>query len=90
MLMLQAQKMNLAIKALEKLPILEKIKDMFLERYGNFCKSPIKHIELCKLAEVVETKGHKILWNVKTRWRLMLSPSVFVMNEYCTLLMKME
>jgi hypothetical protein len=46
-------------------------------------------MEFLKLAEVMETKGLKILRNIKTRWISMLGPSVRVMNEYHTLLVKM-
>jgi hypothetical protein len=81
--------MNLAVEALEKLPILHKIEQMLQDIYNYFCKSPKKHMEFLKLAEVMETKGLKILRNIKTRWISMLGPSVRVMNEYCTLLVKM-
>jgi hypothetical protein len=38
---------------------------------------------------VMETKGLKILHNVKTRWISMLDPFIRVINEYQTLLVKM-
>ena len=37
----------------------------------------------------MQSKGLKILKNIKTRWISMLSPSVRVMNEYRPLLVKM-
>jgi hypothetical protein len=37
----------------------------------------------------METKGLKLLKNVKTRWISMFSPTKWVMGEYKTLLMKM-
>jgi hypothetical protein len=37
----------------------------------------------------METKGLKILKNIKTRWISMLSPAIRAMNEYRTLLVKM-
>jgi hypothetical protein len=78
--------MNLA---LEKLPALQKIELLLADLYSYFCKSPKKHIEFCKLVEVMETKGLKILRNIKTRWISMLSPAIRAMNEYKTLLVKM-
>jgi hypothetical protein len=81
--------MNLAVEALEKLPILLKIEDMLQDLHGYFCKSPKKHMEFLKLAEVMDTKGLKILRDIKTRWILMLAPAVCIMNEYRTLLVKM-
>jgi hypothetical protein len=81
--------MNLVVEALDKLPILQKIESLLIDLYSYFCKFPKKHIEFCKLAEVMETKGLKILKNIKTRWISMLSPAIRAMNEYRTLLVKM-
>jgi hypothetical protein len=81
--------MNLVVEALEKLPILHKTESLLVDLYSYFCKSPKKHIEFCKLVEVMETKGLKILRNKKTRWISMLSPTIRAMNEYRTLLVKM-
>jgi hypothetical protein len=47
-------------------------------------------MEFLKLAEVMETKGLKILRNIKTQWISMLSPVVRIMNEYQTLIIKMH
>jgi hypothetical protein len=80
--------MNLVVEALEKLLVLQKIELLLADLYSYFCKSPKKHIEFCKLAEVMETKGLKILRNIKTRWISMLSPAIRAMNEYKTLLVK--
>jgi hypothetical protein len=82
--------MNLAVEALEKLPMLEKIENMLQDQYNYFSKSPKKHMDFLKLAEVMETKGLKILRNVKTRWISMLSPAIRIMNEYRTLLVRMQ
>jgi hypothetical protein len=88
--MSQAHKLNLAVEALNKLPIVATIEDMLGDLYSFFCKSPKKHLEFLKLAEVMETKGNKILRNIKTRWISMLAPSIRVMNEYRTLIAKLE
>jgi hypothetical protein len=58
-----------------------------LYRYSS--KSPKRHLELQKLAELLESKGRKILQNVKTRWISMLSPLKRVLSEYRILLVKM-
>ena len=63
---------------------------MLAALYNFFTHSPKRHVEFVKLAEVMETKGLKILQNVKTRWISMLAPTVRVMNEYRTLLVKMH
>jgi hypothetical protein len=82
--------MNLAVRAHEKLPNLDKIEAMLGDIYSYFCKSPKKYMEFFKLAEVMETMGLKILWNIKTRWISMLSSVVRIMNEYRTLIVKMH
>jgi hypothetical protein len=63
---------------------------MLANLYTYFFKSPQKHLECLKLAELMETKGLKILRNIKTRWISMLVPTVRVMNEYRTLLVKIQ
>ena len=80
--------MNLVVEALKKLLILQKIESLLADLYSYFCKFPKKHIKFCKLAEVMETKGLKILRNIKTKWISMLSPTIRAMNEYRILLMK--
>ncbi len=51
--------------------------------------SPNQHLEFTKLAEIMETKGNKILSNVKIQWISMLSLTNIVMAKYKTLLLKM-
>jgi hypothetical protein len=51
----------LAIEVLSQLPIVSKIEDLLQDIYTFFCKSPKKHIAFGKLAEILETKGNKIL-----------------------------
>ncbi len=44
---------------------------------------------MVKLGEIIETKGLKILNNVKTHWISMLSPFKWMLQEYHPLLLKM-
>jgi uncharacterized membrane protein len=53
-----------------------------------FSKSPKRHLEFTKLAKLMETKGAKILKNVKTCWIFILLFVRHVMVEYKTLLIK--
>ena len=62
---------------------------MLQSLHAFFAHSPKRHLEFQKLAEVMHSKGLKILKNVKTRWISMLSPAIRVMNEYRVLLVKM-
>jgi hypothetical protein len=70
--------------------MVEGIEDILANLYTYFCKTPQKHLEFLKLVEVMETKGLKILRNIKTRWISMLAPAVRVMNEYRMLLLKFQ
>jgi hypothetical protein len=80
----------LAVETLNDLPMVEGIEDMLANLYTYFCKSPLKHLELLKLVEVMETKGSKILKNIKTRWISMLALDVRVINEYKKLFVKFQ
>jgi hypothetical protein len=50
----------------------------------------MQHLEFIKLAKIMETKGLKILWNVKIQWINMLEPLKWVMVKYETLIMRMS
>lgn len=51
--------------------------------------SPKKQLEHVKLGKILQTKGLKILCNVKTRWINMFAPSKHVLIEYKNLVVKM-
>lgn len=57
--------------------------------YLYFCRNYKRHSELQKLADLMETKGLKLLRNVETQWISMRSPAQRIMDEYKTLLVKM-
>jgi hypothetical protein len=86
---MQLHRTNLAIKILSGLRVVNRIEDLLQTLHSNFARSPKRHLEFIKLAEVLQTKGLKILKQVKTRWLSMLSPAIRVMNEYRTLVVKM-
>jgi hypothetical protein len=86
---LQAHRTNLAVEALSNLPMVSQIEEMLASLYVFFAHSPKRHLEFTKLAEVMQSKGLKILKNITTRWISMLAPAVRVMNEYKVLLVKM-
>ena len=87
---MQAHRTNLAVRTLSMLPVVERIEDMLASLHAFFAKSPKRHLEFVKLAELMHSKGLKILRNVKTRWINMLSPAVRVMSEYKVLVVKMH
>ena len=84
-----AHRSNLAVQCLSDLEMVARIETLLAALHKYFSKSPKRHLELQKLAELLESKGRKILQNVKTRWISMLSPLKRVLSEYRTLLVKM-
>jgi hypothetical protein len=55
-----------------------------------FAQSINRHLEHTKLAELMETKGLKILCNVKTWWVFMLTPSKHALFKHKSLVVKMS
>jgi hypothetical protein len=86
---LQSHRTNLAVRSLSGLAVVNRIEDLLQSLHTYFARSPKRHLEFVKLAEVLEMKGLKILRQVKTRWLSMMSPAIRVMNEYRTLVVKM-
>ncbi len=80
-----AHRSNLAVQCLSDLEMVSRIETLLAALHMYFSKSPKRHLELQKLADLLETKGRKILQNVKTRWISMLSPLQRVLSEYRTL-----
>ncbi len=64
--------MNLAMQSLFTMPMISKLENFLQMLYGYFSTSPKRHLEFTKLVEIVETKGLKVIQNVKTRWINML------------------
>ncbi|KAG0572981.1 hypothetical protein KC19_VG138700 [Ceratodon purpureus] len=83
-----AHRTNLAVEALSKLEVVSRIEAMLASLFRFFSKSPKRHREYQALAEHMNSKGLKILRNVKTRWISMLSPALRIMNEYNVLVVK--
>jgi hypothetical protein len=46
------------------------------------------HLEFTKLVEIMETKGNKILCNIKTRWISIINPIKHVLSKYHIIIMK--
>jgi hypothetical protein len=62
-----AHRTNIAMQTLSNLPLVFCIENLLQYLYGYFNHSPKKHFEFTKLTKVMETKGNKILPNIKTR-----------------------
>jgi hypothetical protein len=75
-----AHKRKLAIQVLSNVPMVAKLEDLLQSLYFYYSNSPKQHLEFTKLTEIVETRGLKILQNVKIQWINMLEPLKWVMN----------
>jgi hypothetical protein len=72
------------------LTIIAKIKGFMLNMYGYFNHSPKRHMQFQILAQTLETKGNKIIKNVKTRWMSILDPLKRIMAKHHPLLEVMQ
>jgi hypothetical protein len=80
---------NLAIQTMSKYPMVACIESLLQSLYGYFCRSNKRYPELQKLANLMETKGNKVLRYVITCCISMRSPAIRVPSEYKTLIVKM-
>jgi hypothetical protein len=84
-----AHRCNLAFKALSSLGIFADIEKLLSVTHAYFGKSPKRFAEFQQLAELTETKGLKMLRNVKTRWVSLIEPLRRLLSEYRSLIYKM-
>jgi hypothetical protein len=84
-----SHRINLVVETLSNYPMVSRLESLFQSMYSYFCRSNNRHTELQKLADLMETKGNKMLKNIETRWISMRSPAKRIMAEYTTLMMKM-
>ncbi len=61
----------LIVQTLFHLPMVTRLKYL-LHSFFFFCKFPKRHSEFVKLAQIMETKGKKLLCNIKIKWINML------------------
>ncbi len=80
---------NLVAQTFSNLPLVSWIENLLQCLYGYFNHSPKRHLKCTKIIKIMETKGNKILWNIKTRWISMISLVKCVLSKYRTLFMKM-
>ena len=85
-----AHRCNLAFKTLSQLAIMNRIEGLLKSSHAYFKHSPKRHLEFVKLAELMDTKGLKLLKNVKTRWVSLIEPLRRILQEYRVLLAKMK
>jgi hypothetical protein len=83
-------KIILAVKTLSQLPVVHAVEELMRASYAYFSHSPKKYNEYKNFASTIDTKGLKIIKNVKTRWLSLLEPMKRIMIEFRTILEKME
>ena len=77
-----AHHLNLAAQSLSSLPIMHAIEEVLQLTHNYFAHSPKKAAEFRALSQQLESKGLKLLKNVKTRWMSCLGPIRRLLVEY--------
>jgi hypothetical protein len=80
---------NLVVAMLSSLRLVSKVESLLARMYNYFARSPKRHLEFCKLVEILESIGNKLLKNIKTWWLSMLSPCKNFFTKYKLLVVKM-
>lgn len=75
-------RVNLAVKTLSKLDLFHSVEDLCKVCHAYFSHSPKRQAEFHALAQLVDTKGLKLLKNVTTRWISLISPLRRLLSEY--------
>ena len=84
-----AHRCNLACKALSSIGIFVVIEKALNMAHAYFARSPKRYSEFNRLAELIGTKGLKMLRVVETRWVSLIEPLRRLLSEYRTLIYKM-
>jgi len=66
--------LNLAVQSLSSMTVMHSIEEVLCMNHSYFAHSPKKVVEFKALAQQLESKGLKLLKNVKTRWISCLGP----------------
>jgi hypothetical protein len=84
-----AHRLQLCAKSLSSLHVLGCIEALLLHSHSYFSHSPKRAVEFHALAQLMETKGLKLLKNVKTRWISCHQPLRRLLGEYKSVMAKM-
>jgi hypothetical protein len=82
-------RLNLVVQSLAETDIVSQMEALLTTLYAYFAKLPKKALEFSNLAEVMETRGRKILKHCRTRWVGMLAPAKRILSKYRLLVAKM-
>jgi hypothetical protein len=84
-----AHKINLVMKTLSQLPVVNAVEELMRVSHAYFSHSPKKYNEYKTFASIIDTKGLKLIKNVTTQWLSLLEPMKRIMSEFRTILGKM-
>ena len=77
-----AHRLNLAAQSLFQLTVMHAVEEVLRSTHAYFAHSPKKAAEFRALCQQLESKGLKLLKNVKTRWMNCLGPIRRLLAEY--------
>ncbi len=83
-----AHSCNLAFKIMSSLGIVNNIKDLSQSCHAYFAHNLKMHLVFTKLIDIMETKGLKMLKNMKTQWISLLDALWNFFSKYKPLLAK--
>jgi hypothetical protein len=69
-----AHQTNLIVLVSSKMNLVANIESMLQSLYAFFSQYPKKFLKFFNLVKTLETKGLKLMHNIKTHWISMLSP----------------
>jgi len=69
-----AHQTNLIVLVFSKMNLVANIESMLQSLYAFFSHNPKKFLKFFNPAKTLETKGLKLMHNIKTHWIYMLSP----------------
>lgn len=85
-----AHRVNLAMKTLSRLDLFHAVEDLCKLCHNYFAHSPKRQAEFRALAQLLDTKGLKLLKNVTTRWISLISPLRRLLSEYRSVMAKLQ
>ena len=85
-----AHKLQLAAQVLSETELMSTVEDVLQTTHAYFAHSPKRISEFCTLAQLMETKGFKLLKNVKTRWISCHAPMRRLILEWKPVMAKMH
>lgn len=83
-------RLQLYVKSLSQLDLLSTIEDLLMKSHAYFNHSPKKVTEFHSLEQLLDTKGLKLLKNVKTWWINCYSPMLWLLSKWKSVMVKMH